>query len=187
MNRDEDLRARLVATTVDLLRDQAPTEISLRAVARRLGVSSGAPYHHFPDKLALFAAVALEGWQGMGAALEAAGDDLAAVGEAYLRFALANPEHYRVMFLPELKDPAHEALHAASFGIFTGYLGRVAAALGRDPSDPDVVLRVVGSWSTVHGFAMLAQAGVLARKAELLSEEALIGAAVAAAVRAAVG
>lgn len=187
----DDLRAQLVRTTVALLRTRGPTEISLREVARQLGVSSGAPYHHFADRDALFAAVALDGWRHLGARLAApitgsAEDRLRAAGDAYIRFALENPEHYRVMFLPELKDARRfPALHDASYGTLLGHLALVADARGCPADDPDVMIRVVGSWSTVHGFVMLFTAGVLEGKVDGVGVEPLIVGVVEAAVRAA--
>ena len=187
----DDLREQLVHTTVALLRTRGPTEISLREVARQLGVSSGAPYHHFEDRDALFAAVALDGWRHLGASLAepidgTAEERLRAAAGAYLGFALGNPEHYRVMFLPELKDPNRfPALHDASYSTLLGHLALVADALGYPADDPDVMVRVVGSWSTVHGFAMLFTAGVLDGKVDGVGREALIAGVVEAAVRAA--
>lgn len=190
----QDLRQALIRATVERLRDHAPTEISLRALARQLEVSSGAPYHHFADRSALFAAVALEGWQAMSQALLGCAQDdprqrLEAAGRAYLDFALRNPEHYRVMFLPELKDPARfPELHAASTGSLQWFTLVVAEALGqRDAPSPEQMTRVVGSWSTVHGFALLYSSGVLEGKVDRLTEAVLIEGVIAASVRAALG
>lgn len=189
-----DLRAALVRATVELLATHEPTEISLRAVARQLGVSSGAPYHHYDDKTALLADVALQGWLTLGTSLAAslgdgpAPDRLDRMGRAYLTFALAHPAHYRVMFLPELADDArYPELHAASHQGFELLSALLAEGLDRPADHPDVLARTVGCWSTVHGFAVLFHAGVLAPKVDALGLEALIGEVVGSARRAAFG
>ncbi|MCA9571074.1 MAG: TetR/AcrR family transcriptional regulator [Myxococcales bacterium] len=188
----EDLRDRLVRATADMLLTIEPSELSLRAVARELGISSGAPYHHFRDKQELLAAVALDGWERMNAALQASvGAEpevaLRAMARAYIGFALERPSWFRVMFLPELKEPVRFAsLHEASSRALFGLVALVAVASGRSPDDPELLGRVVAAWSTVHGFAVLHNAGVLAGKIEL-PESTLVDAVAEGAARAALG
>ena len=193
MTHEQGLRDALIRTTVALLREQAPSEISLRSVARALGVSSGAPYHHFEDRSALFAAVALEGWRELLASMTAvapapADQMLRALARSYLTFALARPEHYRCMFLSELKDPERfPELHAASTGSLAILSSLVAQSRESAVDDPDVIMRVVGSWSAVHGFALLYSGRVLEGKIGVLGDEALLEGIIEAAVRAALG
>src|SRR5262245_42340743 len=100
-----DLRRALVDETVRLIQKKGVDALTLRGVGQRLGVSRSALYRHFADKSALLAAVASEGfrmlrvqclaaWNGHGRGT-AAFDEM---GLAYVRFAVANPSHYRVMF-----------------------------------------------------------------------------------------
>lgn len=188
----QDLRASLVAATVSMLRERHPSEISLRHVARHLGVSSGAPYHHFSDKLALLAAVALDGWTELRRALLAAqqagspANQIRGMSTAYLQFALTYPEHYGVMFLPELRDPVRfSELHATSFAALGQLVALVAEGRKRPPDDPEVMTRVIAGWSLVHGFARLAAGGTLDAKVGPTGVRPLIPGIVEAAVRAA--
>src|ERR1700675_4365070 len=64
-----DLSRSLVAAGRRILEPEAPTALSLRAVAREAGVSPAAPYHHFKDKSELLDAVAEEGWRELGDAI----------------------------------------------------------------------------------------------------------------------
>ena len=104
-----DLRQALVAAALDVLPDVGAAGLSLRDIARRAGVSPAAPYHHFPDKDALVAAVAGECAQllldALDAAVAEAGDDqrrrFQLTGIAFIRFAVMYPAHFRAMELPK--------------------------------------------------------------------------------------
>jgi AcrR family transcriptional regulator len=125
-------------------------DISLREAARAAQVSPAAAYRHFADKDALLAAVAIRGFQAFGAALDEAAahepdNALAARGRAYIRFALARPGRFRLMFGPLLSRAAdHPDLLQASRQTF--------AALEQVTGNTDDALR---RWSMVHGLAHL--------------------------------
>lgn len=100
------LREALIAATVALVEERGAEGVTVREAARRAGVSSGAPFRHFPTRTALMTAVAEEGMKKLAEAVDAglaalATDDpfarLAAIGRAYFGWAVANPTHYRVI------------------------------------------------------------------------------------------
>jgi len=103
-----DLRNALIAAALEALPDVGAESLSLRDIARRAGVSSAAPYHHFADRDALVAAVAGECAQRLLDALDAAvaeaGDDqlrrFQLTGVAFIRFAVTYPAHFRAMEMP---------------------------------------------------------------------------------------
>lgn len=108
-----DLRRALVLAGLDLATERPIEDFSLREVARRAGVSTAAPYWHFPDRDALLAAIAAEcaaRWlQAMRDAVENLQPDeplqrLQATGVAHVRFAVENPAHFRVMETPGIRD-----------------------------------------------------------------------------------
>jgi AcrR family transcriptional regulator len=151
-----DLPAALIAAARELLAQDGTEALSLRAVARRAGVSAMAPYRHFPDKEALLAAVAAEGFRDFAAALEAAdrsappGRALLEQGVAYVRFACAQPALFRLMFGPP-RQGAHPALkrdEAQAYGVLAT---RVAA----ETAAPLRQSRTLACWSVVHGLASL--------------------------------
>jgi AcrR family transcriptional regulator len=144
-----DLRAALIDAAETLL--DAGGDISLREAARMAGVSPTAAYRHFADKDALLAALAVRGFREFGLALgEAAarnpGHELAARGRAYIRFALARPGRFRLMFGPLLSRAATENPELRETA------RRTFDALEGITGDPDEALR---RWGLVHGLAHL--------------------------------
>lgn len=100
-----DLRAALVAAGLELLSTRTADDLSLREVARAVGVSATAVYRHFPDKAALMGALASEGLAMLGKtqhqAFDAAGGGVAgfsATGAAYVRFAIEHTALFRLIF-----------------------------------------------------------------------------------------
>src|SRR3954470_12614732 len=100
-----DLKAGLIDAASDILSREGPEALTLRAVARRAGVSQAAPYRHFADRRALVAAVAERGFERMQAAMmtamsadPAGRPGLKQLAIAYVRFGHESPAEYRVMF-----------------------------------------------------------------------------------------
>lgn len=166
-----DLADTLIQTTVQLLQEKGPSNLSLREVARTAGVSHGAPAHHFTDKTGLITAVATQGQQILAAKLEQSQlgvtdplGRLKTAGEAYVRFALGHPGHFGVMFQKELIQPNNMDFAAASKkarGVLENAiedLARAQVTSGRiNRRKIDATLAAL--WSQVHGFSLLWQAG----------------------------
>ncbi len=168
-----DLAATLVAEALTILERDGLAGLSLRGVARAAGVSAMAPYHHFADRTALLAAVAVAGFERLYAAKLAAiagVDDpraaLVAGSRAYVRFVIENPALYRVMKGPELAERgAHPALAEAA--------ARPAASLARLLGDLEAGPAAAEAlWALVHGFGLLAIDGYLPGEPEALVERA---------------
>jgi AcrR family transcriptional regulator len=170
-----DLRRALVEAAAELVAEGGIPALTLRAAAQRAGVSHAAPYHHFRDKAALVAAVADEGFGRLDRALaEAAAapaasprERLAALGRAYVRFAVENPHYFRVMFRPELAPPgaaegpeAHGPA-ARAFGRLVEAVTAVLRAEGRP--EGGVPAGTLVAWAGVHGLASLWLDGPLSR------------------------
>jgi AcrR family transcriptional regulator len=122
-----------------MLEKEGLAALSLREVARRAGVSHNAPYRHFPDRGSLLAALAAEGFEQFGDALEKR--PRREMGEAYVEFALEHPQRFRLMFgglLPGTDSRAYEALKR-SFADLGGGAEYAAAA----------------AWGLVHGLSHL--------------------------------
>lgn len=157
-----DLRAALVGEGLRLLAASDVEHVSLREIARNVGVSATAVYRHFPDKHALLAALARAGAEQLAReqidAQAAAGGGMAgfdATGRAYVRFALANPALFRLMNIESyLEDKSDDFGLALIEG--RRLLSRNVAALATPGTSKDVQrVRAIQSWAMVHGLAML--------------------------------
>jgi AcrR family transcriptional regulator len=168
-----DLRRDLLDAALRTIAREGPSAVSLRSLARDLGVSHAAPANHFPDKAALFTAIAVEGFTLLGEAMAAAtelgpdataGQRFRAAGRAYTGFALAHPAHFAVMWQRDLVHPDDPELVAAGDATFELLLGgvREVQAEGWAPgADPQAVAWL--AWSVVHGLAALWLGGSLQR------------------------
>ncbi|CAM2941188.1 TetR/AcrR family transcriptional regulator [Skermania piniformis] len=152
-----DLPTALVQAAVELLEEEGgATALSLRAAARRAGVSTAAPYRHFPDRNALLSAVAAVGYQELGAALLAASpapstpDDVADIAVAYVRFALQRPGMFGAMF-SEGCDAGNPDRVAAVTAIHD-YLGSIAKLVAPAADQQSMATAM---WALVHGLAFL--------------------------------
>jgi AcrR family transcriptional regulator len=155
-----NLRRVLLDTAVRVIEKDGVAAVSLHALTKRAGVSSGAPYHHFASREQLLAAVALEGFEllveEMHRAVIGCERDPAAylegLGRAYIRFAISHRGHFRVMFRAELR--AH--LGKGQGGVVDQALTLLQRAIARcqdaglvPAGDPRSL--VLLAWSTVHG------------------------------------
>jgi len=153
-----DLRAALLAAAAGWLDEQGAETLTLRELARAAGVSHAAPYHHFAGREELLAGVAeraferLAGALGDAARVPDAAHALLAIGEAYVREALAHPAQFRLMFGPLLARKAeHPGLQRAAERAFLVLL----EAATRFAPERGLELALAG-WSLSHGAANLA-------------------------------
>ncbi|MFF6772298.1 TetR/AcrR family transcriptional regulator [Streptomyces sp. NPDC012637] len=152
-----DLRAACLRAARELLEEDGSAGLSLRAVARRAGVSATAPYRHYADRDALVSAVAAEGYRELAEQLTvvrpapSTPDDLAAVAVVYVRFALDHPALFRAMFA-EPCDPTSEERVAAA-AVITEYVHGIVRDAFPEADDAGALATTV--WALVHGLAFL--------------------------------
>jgi AcrR family transcriptional regulator len=166
-----DLKNTLIKAAISLIAEKGPNAISLRAVAKRAGVSHSAPYRHFKDKGALLMAIAESGFNALATrtreASQAFPDDptrqLQAASIAYVELAVENPEITQLMFGGFITpDECSGTLAEASERAFNSLLSLIesgkAAAVFRDEPTEELAL---AAWSMMHGLAMLIIGGQL--------------------------
>lgn len=158
-----DLRQALIDEGHKVLRADGAAAISLRGLARSLGVSHAAPGHHFSDRTELLSELAADGYAGLADALETSmvqappEDWLKASGRAYIRFGLENPELYRMMFASQLMTAdCPEHLRAESSRAYMSLLQAAYHGLPEiDPAEYRMGETELFAWSYVHGAVML--------------------------------
>jgi AcrR family transcriptional regulator len=172
-----DLKRALTSAALSLVAEKGPKGFTLTEAARRAGVSAAAPYRHFADKAELLATVAEQGFVDLHAALLAAADGasdpkarVVELGRAYVRWAIAHPDHYRVMFGSVISKAEHPALGVAADRAFGDLLDAIAGLV--DGQDPRVVAAPL--WALVHGVASLAIGGELSAVGIEQDPEAMI-------------
>ena len=182
-----DLKRALTSAALSLVAEKGPKGFTLTEAARRAGVSAAAPYRHFADKAELLATVAEQGFRQLHADLIAAVDAVPEprarvieLGCAYVRWAVAHPDHYRVMFGAEIDKASHPLLGVAAlraFGDLLDAITRCQEAGIVDGGDPLLVAAPL--WSLVHGVASLAIGGELRDVGIKQDPEAMIAGVVA--------
>ena len=157
-----NLREALIAEGLAALAARDQAEVSLRELARRVGVSPNAAYRHFSDKEGLLAALAAEGFRRLASAGASAAaqcsDPSAALnlyGRAYVDFALDNPGLFRLMFGGSISRNASDELARESAKALEQLRLGIALEEGLPPDDPRVGIATVYAWSVVHGLAHL--------------------------------
>jgi AcrR family transcriptional regulator len=161
-----------VATARRLLDAEGLEPLTLREIARRGGLSHGAPLRHFPSLATLLSAVAAQGFRELMGAMDAAVGEtapgasplerLAAAGRGYVRFALGSPGVFALMFRPERLDPSDDDCRAAGTAAFD-QLRRLVADAQASGFHPDVSNTQLAAvvWASVHGLAQLWLQGAL--------------------------
>jgi AcrR family transcriptional regulator len=170
-----NLRAALLAEAERTVRSRGAAALSLRELARGIGVSHGAPRRHFPDRQALLDALAESGFERMGAALRSAALEagegfeprLRAVAAAYVRFAIDDAALLELMFAAKHREESSLAGTAdRAFSVLLELILQGQADGVVEPGDPERVGLVL--FATVQGIATLVGSGMI--EAALLPE-----------------
>jgi AcrR family transcriptional regulator len=160
----DDLRGRLVAAGVELVASKGAAALGLREIARRTGVSHGAPRRYFPTHRDLLAAIAWEGYRSLGrrfAGIDHTADPRDRVldlGRRYLEFAGAERGMFELMFRHDLLRGNGIGLREASLALFAVLVDLVREAR---PGGPEPAVVAGALWANLHGIAQLRQWGSL--------------------------
>jgi AcrR family transcriptional regulator len=166
--RGSALREACLREALAIIGENGVEALSLREVARRLGVSHQAPYKHFASRDHILADIIARAFEDFAAHLDerpAGGDaaeDGANMGRAYLAYARAHPLQYRLMFGGPVPDPSqHPAMMARAQHAF-GLLRASLAGRRPDADDASVDLDALFVWASVHGIATILQSPSIA-------------------------
>lgn len=165
-----DLRPTVLAAAAEAIARDGVAALSLRSLAREVGVTHTAPRHHFGDKRGVLTALAAQGYRLLAEEVSAGVQQggLLEAGVAYVEFAQSRPGHFAVMFQPDLvsdDDPElvteRDGLYAALQGGLAAFLQLRAGSAGGEDGQPADDSLGLAAWSMAHGFATLAKAGAL--------------------------
>jgi AcrR family transcriptional regulator len=164
-----NLRAALLAQAERTLRDDGLKGLSLRELARQVGVSHGAPRRHFADRQALLEALAESGFARLGAelrtALENAGEAyearLRATATAYVRFAISDAALLELMFAGKHRQQSDALREAAdrAFSVILDLIREGQAGGVLEPGEPERIGLLL--FATMQGVAALVTAGIV--------------------------
>ncbi|MBZ8138465.1 TetR family transcriptional regulator [Rubrivivax gelatinosus] len=152
-----DLRSALREAAERILVERGAAEVSLREVARAVGVSHAAPYRHYANREALLADIAAGGFDRLRARFAALSQapvpavQFEAMAHAYVDFAVAEPAIYRLMLGPEVRKADHPVLAEAGHRVLDT-LRRALVALGVPAPATD---EAMAAWGFAHGLAQL--------------------------------
>jgi AcrR family transcriptional regulator len=165
-----NLRSSLLEQAERTVRERGVEQLSLRELARQVGVSHGAPRRHFPDRQALLDALAQTGFERLGAELRAAvaraGDDfqqrMQATAKAYVRFATRDAALLELMFAGKHRDQSGALYEAAerAFAVMLELIEQGQAEGVLEPGERERVGLVM--FATIQGIAALQNAGIVA-------------------------
>jgi AcrR family transcriptional regulator len=153
------LRARLIDVGVELVTAEGAQALTLREIARRAGVSHGAPRRYFPTHGELLSAIARRGFADLqNRAAKAVADTgtgprarLTALAEVYLDFALSQRGMYELMFRHDLLESNRLGLRETSLPMFATLVDLV----GRVRPEADARILAGALWANLHGIAQL--------------------------------
>lgn len=164
-----NLRSALLDAAEEMVRERGVNELSLRELAREVGVSHAAPRRHFPDRQALLDALAEAGFKRLGAELraarQAAGPDfvdrLHALAAAYVRFATGDSALLELMFAGKHREGAAVLEEAAewAFSVLLELIEQGQAEGFLEEGDPEPVGLLL--FATVQGIAALLSGGII--------------------------
>ena len=164
-----ELKEACVRAAHQVIAEHGVERLSLREVARRLGVSHQAPYRHYPSRDHLLAEVMRRSFESFAQDLdrrersEDPSTELAALGRRYLAYAAAHPLEYRLMFGTPWPRPAdhpelvRDAVHA--FDVLRTVLKRIYG--DKAAARTQVDLQAMFIWSTMHGMASIAESNAV--------------------------
>ena len=153
----------MLAAAASVIERDGLAGLSLRSVAGDLGVSHTAFRHHFGSREGVLNALAVQGHELLADALRAARDETGSfleMGFAYVRFAVAHPALFAVMFRPDLLDESDPELAGARHDTFSILRGGIDELQQRGAVE-DAAAATIAGWAIVHGIATLALTGNL--------------------------
>ena len=159
--RHGDLRSALMEAAIHSIQNTGEVQFSLRDLANSAGVTHAAAYRHFSSKKAILLEIAKEGYSNLSnkfkKILENQADDIEGLGQAYVQFAVENPERFKIMFHPDIKlSEESTSPESLGFETFSHLLSAVELNIknGNFIQQDDKLIAMT-AWASVHGLSTL--------------------------------
>jgi AcrR family transcriptional regulator len=170
-----NLRPALLKAAFSLLDQSGVENVTIRAVARQIGVAHSAPANHFKDRKALLTAMATMVFDEIGGAItqqlaKSRSDDtsltrrarIGVFAETLINFGLSQPHRYRLLWRRDLLDDGDEALQNAMNAIYDALL----VELGETRPTRSIETDAIALWSMLHGYISMRLDGNLVAKSD---------------------
>lgn len=157
--RHGDLKAAMMAAALDKVAKTGEVEFSLRELSQKVGVTHAAAYRHFSSKKDILLAISKEGHdilsESFRKVLDSDPKDIEALGWCYVRFATKHPNHFKIMFHPDVKveDESNDDPGQKTFSYLLASVeeNKKQGLFSRQDSH----LIAMSAWAAVHGLSML--------------------------------
>lgn len=170
-----DLKRALMRAALEILDEDDVAGVTIRAVAKRAGVSHAAPANHFPDRRALLTTLAAEQFEWIFDAIQAGSrrddlmpiDRIAVLFHVFLQFGLEHPYRYQLLWRYDLIDHDADILREPADRVYDFLTGEIGKIICRETVDPDTV--AVAIWSMMHGYLDLRMTGMFEDRQDIIS------------------
>ncbi len=176
-----DLKRALMRSALEILDKEDVAGVTIRAVAKRAGVSHAAPANHFPDRRALLTALAAEQFavvfDKIRAGIDAKTSDtradldpldrIAVLFDSFLTYGLEYPYRYQLLWRYDLVDHEVEIVKQPADRVYDFLVGEIEKVVDRNTVDPDTVSVTI--WSMMHGYLDLRMTGMFEDRRDRIS------------------
>ena len=170
-----NLKEALHDAALSLLDAGGVSAVTIRAVARAVGVSHAAPVNHYKDRQSLLTAIAAKQFQNILADIEnqlgksklSSAERIEAIPEAMLNYGLKHPNRYQLLWRRDLIDYADPGIVEVTDRIYDGLCEEIQKAIPESAFDRDTV--AIAMWSMVHGYVHMRQNGMFLEKSDTVN------------------
>ena len=170
-----NLKEALHDAALSLLDAGGISAVTIRAVAREVGVSHAAPVNHYKDRQSLLTAIAVQQFQTILADVEerlgisglSAAERIEAIPSAMLDYGLKHPNRYQLLWRRDLIDYADPHIVKITDQIYDWLCDEIQQGIPESTFDRDTV--AIALWSMVHGYVDMRQNGMFLEKSDTVN------------------
>ena len=170
-----NLKEALHDAALSLLDTDGVSAVTIRAVAREVGVSHAAPVNHYKDRQSLLTTIAVQQFQNILSDVEerlgnpslSSAERIEAIPSAMLDYGLKHPNRYQLLWRRDLIDYADPRIVEITDRIYDWLCDEIQQAIPESAFDRDTV--AIALWSMVHGYVDMRQNGMFLEKSDTVN------------------